>query len=221
MAEDIVVRAEFREHLGKGASRRLRRLDDRTPGILYGAGVAPVPLSIQYNELAKAMQEEAFFSKILRLQVGDATQACVLREVQRHPATDKVQHIDFLRIREDVPLHLHVPLHFINEDQCVGVKLGGGLLAHNLIEVEVSCLPKDLPEYLEVDVAELQVGTSLHLSDLALPAGVAIVALGLGDDRDIPVVSVMARRGGSDAAEDDATPPSEDEAAPEGSEDES
>lgn len=220
MAEDIVVRAEFRKQLGKGATRRLRRLDNRTPGILYGAGVAPVPLSIQYNELAKAMQEEAFFSKILRLQVGDATQACVLREVQRHPATDKVQHIDFLRIREDVPIHLHVPLHFVNEDQCVGVKLGGGLLAHNLIEVEVGCLPKDLPEYLEVDVAELQVGASLHLSDLALPPGVAVVALGLGDDHDIPMVSVMARRGGGDAAED-AAQKSEGEAAQEGSEAES
>ena len=220
MAEDIVVRAEFREHLGKGASRRMRRLEDRTPGVLYGAGVAPVPLSIQYNELAKAMQEEAFFSKILRLQVGDATQACVLREVQRHPATEKVQHIDFLRIREDVPIHLHVPLHFINEDQCVGVKLGGGLLAHNLIEVEVSCLPKDLPEFLEVDVAELQVGASLHLSDLTPPSGVAIVALGLGGDHDIPIVSVMARRGGGDATED-AAQPSEDAAAQQGGEDES
>ena len=206
MAEEIVVRAELREHLGKAASRRMRRLDDKTPGILYGAGLPPVPLSIPYNDLAKAMQEEAFFSKILRLKVGDKTQACVLREVQRHPATDKVRHIDFLRIREDVAIHVHVPLHFINEDQCVGVKLGGGLLAHNLIEVEVGCLPKDLPEYIEVDVRDMQVGDSLHLSDLILPAGVTIVALGLGEDRDIPVVGVAARRGGdsADAQSDDS-----------------
>ena len=124
MRDQIVVRAELREQLGKGASRRLRKLKDRAPGILYGGGGAPVPLSIAYRDLAKAMQEEAFFSQILSLQVGDKTQACVLREVQRHPATERVRHLDFLRIREDVPLHVHVPLHFLGEDRCVGVKLG-------------------------------------------------------------------------------------------------
>ncbi len=213
MTEQIVVSAEFREQLGKGANRRLRRLADKVPGILYGAGVAPVPLAIAYRDLAKAMQEAAFFSQILRLRVGEKTQACVLREVQRHPATEKVQHIDFLRISEDKPVHVHVPLRFVNEDRCVGVKLGGGRLAHNLIEVEVSCLPKDLPEAIEVDVAHLEVGQSMHLSDLALPEGVAVVALGLGDDHDIPVVGVSARRGGGggddgeEEAEQDAAGP--------------
>ena len=170
------------------------------------------------------MQEEAFFSQILELSVGDKTQACVLRDVQRHPATDKVQHIDFLRIQEDMPVQLHVPLHYINEDRCVGVKLGGGRVAHNLIEVEVSCLPRDLPEYIEVDVAELDVGASLHLSDLDLPNGVSIVALGLGEDHDIPVVSIAARRGGmedelesavdADAPEDDTGEDTTEEDAP-------
>ena len=196
MAEQIVLRAEFREELGKGSSRRLRRLSEKVPGILYGGGVDPVPLSLTYRDLSKAMQEETFFSQILELSVGDKTQACVLRDLQRHPATDKVQHIDFLRIQEDMPVQLHVPLHFINEDRCVGVKLGGGRIAHNLIEVEVSCLPKDLPEYIEIDVEDLDVGGSIHLSDLGLPEGVSIVALGLGEDHDIPVVSVAARRGG-------------------------
>lgn len=196
MAEQIVLRAEFREELGKSASRRLRRQSELVPGVLYGGDVDPVPLSLAYRELSKAMQEEAFFSQILELSVGDKTQACVLRDLQRHPATDKVQHIDFLRIQEDMPVHLHVPLHYVNEDQCVGVKLGGGRIAHNLIEVEVSCLPGDLPEYIEVDVAELDIGASLHLSDLELPDRVSIVALGLGEDHDIPVVSVATRRGG-------------------------
>lgn len=196
MRDQIVVRAELREQLGKGASRRLRKLKDRAPGILYGGGGAPVPLSIAYRDLAKAMQEEAFFSQILSLQVGDKTQACVLREVQRHPATERVRHLDFLRIREDVPLHVHVPLHFLGEDRCVGVKLGGGRLAHNLIEVEVSCLPKHLPQFIEVDVSDMQVGESIHLSDLNLPDGVTSVALGLGADHDTPVVAVSARRGG-------------------------
>ena len=199
MPEQMVIQAERREHLGKGASRRLRRLADKAPGILYGGDREPVPLAIAYRELGKVMQEEAFFSQIVHLQVGDKTQACVLRELQRHPATDRVQHIDFLRIREDVAMHLHVPLHFINEDRCVGVKLGGGRLAHNLIEVEVRCLPKDLPESIEVDVEALDVGASLHLSDLKLPPGVELPALALGADHDTSVVGVSARRGGAEA----------------------
>ena len=224
MAQQIMLRAEFRDELGKGASRRLRRLSDKVPGVLYGGGGDPVPLSLAYRDLSKAMQEEAFFSQILELSVGDKTQACVLRDVQRHPATDKVQHIDFLRIQADMPVQLHVPLHYTNEDRCIGVKLGGGRVAHNLIEVEVSCLPRDLPEYIEVDVAELDVGASLHLSDLDLPNGVSIVALGLGEDHDIPVVSIAARRGGmedeldsavdADAAEDDTGEDTTEEHAP-------
>ena len=221
MTDQIVIRAQFRDDLGKGASRRLRRLEDKVPGVLYGGGVDPVPLSIAYRDLSKAMQEEAFFAQILELSVGDKTQACVLREVQRHPATEKVQHVDFLRIREDLPLQMNVPLHFLNEESCVGVKLGGGRIAHNLIEVEVSCLPRDLPEYIDVDVGDLDVGSSVHLSDLALPEGVSIVALGLGEDRDIPVVSVTTRRGGlideEEEMEEEADVETTDE-APEGEE---
>ncbi|MCY3837361.1 MAG: 50S ribosomal protein L25/general stress protein Ctc [Gammaproteobacteria bacterium] len=223
MSEQIVLRAEFREELGKAASRRLRRLSDKVPGILYGGGVDPVHLSVTHRDLSKAMQEEAFFSQILELSVGDKAQACVLRDVQRHPATDRVQHIDFLRIQENMPVQMHVPLHYLNEDRCVGVKLGGGRIAHNLIEVEVSCLPRDLPEFIAVDVADLEVGSSIHLSDLELPDGVSIVALGLGEDRDIPVASVTARRGGAldevevdadvDTQEDDADDESPEEDA--------
>ena len=108
MSEQIVLRAEFREQLGKAASRRLRRLSDKVPGILYGGGVDPVHLSVAHRDLSKAMQEETFFSQILELSVGDKTQACILREVQRHPATDRVQHIDFLRIQEDMPVQIGV-----------------------------------------------------------------------------------------------------------------
>ncbi len=213
MTEQIVIRAEFRDDLGKGASRRLRKLEDKVPGVLYGGGVDPVPVSIVYRELSKAMQEEAFFAQILELSVGDKTQACVLREVQRHPATEKVQHVDFLRIREDLPLQMNVPLHFLNEESCIGVKLGGGRIAHNLIEVEVSCLPRALPEYIEIDVADLDVGSSVHLSDLELPEGVSIVALGLGEDHDIPVVSVTTRRGGILDEDEEAEAETTDEAA--------
>ena len=204
MTDQMTIQAEFREHVGKGASRRLRRLADMAPAILYGGDGEPQPLSIAYNELARAMKEEAFFSQILLLQVGDKTQSCILRDLQRHPATEKVQHIDFLRIREDLPINVHVPLHFLNEEQCVGVKLGGGRLAHNLIEVEVSCLPKDLPAFIAVDVEALEVGQSIHLSDLSVPENVSIVALGLGDDHDTSVVTVSARRGGGQAEEPSA-----------------
>ena len=198
MGDQIIVRAQFRSGVGKAASRRLRRREEQTPGILYGGGGEPVPLAIAQRDLAKAMQEEAFFSQILALQVGEKTQACVLREVQRHPATDQVQHVDFLRIREDLPVQMRVPLHFVGEAECVGVKLSGGRLAHNLMEVEVSCLPRHLPEFIEVDVATLQLGQSLHLSDLVLPEGVSLVALALGRDHDTPVIGVTARRGGAD-----------------------
>ena len=204
MTDQILIRAERREAFGKGAARRLRRLENRAPAILYGGSQEPVPLSIDYPSLAKSMQEEAFFSQILRLQVdGDEAQACVLRAVQRHPATERVEHLDFQRIREELPVHMHVPLHFVNEEQCVGVKLGGGRLAHNLIEVEVRCLPKDLPEFIAVDVPDLEAGRSLPLSDLMVPAEVEIVALGLGADHDIPVVSVTSRRGGAASDEDE------------------
>lgn len=216
MPDQIIVQAEFRSGLGKAASRRLRRHKEQTPGILYGGGGEPVPLAIAQRDLAKAMQEEAFFSQILALQVGEKTQACVLREVQRHPATDQVQHVDFLRIREDLPVQMRVPLHFVGEAQCVGVKLGGGRLAHNLMEVEVSCLPKHLPEFIEVDVAELQVGQSLHLSDLGLPEGVSLVALALGADHDTPVIGVTMRRGGAEAEPEAA--PADDSAAESGEE---
>ena len=212
MAEQIVVRAEFREQVGKGASRRLRRLDEKVPGILYGGGRDPVALSIASRDLARAMQEEAFSSRILNIEVGDVTQACVLRDVQRHPATERVQHVDFLRVREDLPVHMNVPLRFANEEQCAGVKLDGGRLAHNLIEIEVSCLPRHLPEYIEVDVADMHVGQSLHLSDLELPEGVSIVPLGLGADHDMPVISVTARRGGPSEDDDQGDEEQEPEA---------
>ena len=202
MADTIVVNAEPRTDVGKGASRRLRRLADRVPGILYGGGQDAVALTVSYRDLSKALQEEAFYSQILEVSVGDVTARAILRDLQRHPATDKVTHLDFMRIREDVVMQVSVPIHFMNEEQCVGVKLGGGTLARNLIEVEVSCLPKDLPAYIEVDLAELDVGYAIHLSGLALPPGVTIVELAQGADHDITVVACNAPRGGGEDDED-------------------
>ena len=197
MANTITVRAEFRPDLGKAATRRLRRFTGKVPGILYGGDRDPQPLSLEQRDLARVMQDEAFFSQVLELKVNDIGQQAVLRDLQRHPASDKVVHVDFMRVRDDAPLSMHVPLHFLGEDHCVGVRQGGGSLSHNLIEVEISSLPADLPEYIEVDVTNLEVGASIHLSDIGLPAGVALVALAQGQDHDLPVVSVIPPRGGS------------------------
>ena len=196
MAQEIAINAEFREGTGRSSSRRMRRVEERVPGVLYGAALDPVLFSVEARALSKAMEEEAFFSQILTLKVGDATQKVILRDLQRHPATERVLHIDLQRIREDTELQLSVPLHFINEDICVGVRLDEGLISRNLIEVEISCLPKDLPEFIEVDLEHIGVGQSVHLSDLTLPEGVSIVALSYGEERDVPVVSVQIPRGG-------------------------
>ena len=211
-SEKISLTAELREDVGKGASRRLRRLGEKIPAIIYGADADPQTLTLAYNEVTKAMQQEAFYSQIMDIVVdGGGAQAAVVRDLQRNPANGRVLHIDFLRISADKALQVNVPLHFINEENCVGVKIGGGNITHNLTEVEISCLPADLPEYIEVNMEDVEVGSSLHLSDLVLPEGVTVVALTYGEDRDIPVVSVTAKRGGAD--EDEAL-----EAAAEGEE---
>ncbi|MEM7079692.1 MAG: 50S ribosomal protein L25/general stress protein Ctc [Pseudomonadota bacterium] len=203
MSDKISLTAQLRQDVGKGASRRLRRNGEQVPAIVYGAGDAPQNLTLAVNELSKAMQVEAFYSQILDVVVEGSAQQAVVRDLQRDPASGRVLHIDFLRISPDQELRVSVPMHFINEDKCVGVRIGGGNIAHNLNEVEISALPADLPEYIEVDMEEIDAGTSIHLSDLVLPDGVTIVALTYGEDRDIPVVSVTTRRGGSQADDED------------------
>ena len=196
MPQPIELNASPRQKVGTGASRRLRRLHGRLPGIIYGAAAPPQPVTLDANELDKAMQQEAFYSQILNVVVDGQSQQAVVRDLQRHPVNEKVLHVDFLRVSADKPVHTRVPLHFVNEGKCVGVRTGGGSLVHNLIDVEISCLPADLPEFIQVDVVDLEVGLSLHLSDLVLPKGVVLVALTHGEDRDIPVVSVQPPRGG-------------------------
>ena len=204
MSRKIEIQASARSQFGTAASRRLRRLEDQVPGVIYGGDAAPQPLSLKRNALDQAMQQEAFHSQVLTVVVDGVAQQAVAREVQRHPASDRALHVDFLRIRADQPVHVQVPLHFINEDHCVGVRSGGGSIVHNLIEVEISALPADLPEFIEVDVRELAVGQSLHLSDLKLPSSLTLVALIQGADHDIPVISVQPPRGGADEEEEEA-----------------
>ncbi|HEX7036132.1 MAG TPA: 50S ribosomal protein L25/general stress protein Ctc [Pseudomonadales bacterium] len=197
MPQHFRVEAELRRDVGKGASRRLRRGDDRVPGIIYGGGREPQPLTLSIAALNKSLESEAFYSQIIDVVVDGETQQAVLRDVQRHPASHKLQHIDFLRITADQPIDVHIPLHFVNEDKCVGVKQGGGNIVHNTNEVLVRCLPKDLPQYIEVDMTDVAVGQTVHLSDLKLPPNVRLVELIQGEEHDAAVVSVVPPRGGA------------------------
>jgi large subunit ribosomal protein L25 len=194
MSQQIEITAELRQDVGKGASRRLRRTSEKVPGIIYGAGQDPQSLTLNGFQLSKAMQQESFFSQILNVSVEGDSQQAIVRDLQRHPANEKVLHIDFLRVRADQPIDVNVPIHFINEEECKGVRLEGGVVSHNLTDIEISCLPADLPEFIEVDIAELGVGEAIHLSDLVVPSGVTIVQLALGEDHDITVVTVNEPR---------------------------
>lgn len=203
MPQSIELNASLRTELGTGASRRLRRQGENLPGIIYGGDDAPQPVVLSANEFTKAMQQEAFFSQIVNVRVDGADQQALVRDLQLHPVNEKVLHVDFLRVAADRAIQTNVPLHFVNEAKCVGVRTGGGSIAHNLVDVEVSCLPKDLPEFIEVDLAALEVGQALHLSDLNMPEGATVVALGYGEDHDISVVSVQPPRGGSAEVEEE------------------
>ena len=198
MSSQIKVSASVRKDVGKGASRRLRHAK-QVPGIIYGGEGEAVMLTLDANELHKASKHEAFYAQVLDISVDGASNQAVVRDIQRHPAKDTIMHIDFFRVSADRAIEVHVPLHFLNEEVCVGVKVGGGLISHNLVEVLVSCLPANLPEYIEVDLKEVGLGESLHLSDLKLPEGVEIPELKLGSDHNLQVVSVHAPRGGADA----------------------
>ena len=199
MSAALELSAEIRTAVGKSASRRLRRLENKIPAVVYGASEEGQNLTLNVNELSKVMQSDTFYSQILNISIDGKSQQVVLRDLHRSPATGKVLHIDFLRVRADQELNVNIPLHFVNEESCIGVKVGGGQITHNLVEVEISCLPADLPETIEVDVAELDVGDSLHLSDLVVPDKVTIVALSSGESyRDVTVVTVSVKRGGTD-----------------------
>ena len=191
MSVELELLAEPRNDVGKGASRRLRRAG-RVPAIIYGAGKEPENLSVASHELNKKLSNEAFYSQILDVKIGSRKERAVLRDLHRHPYKPTILHLDLQRVSEDQQLRVLVPLHFVNEDICRGVKQEGGTISHLLNELEISCLPKDLPEYLELDVADLGLGESLHLSDIKVPEGVEIVQL--SHDNDPTAVNVHHTR---------------------------
>lgn len=188
-AEDFILNAELREDQGKGASRRLRHAN-KVPGIIYGAGKEAVAISVSHNELFHHLEHEAFYSHVLEIKVGKKTEKGILKDLQRHPAKPILLHFDILRVKAGEKLKTNVPVHFVNEDTCVGVK-AGGVVSHNVTELQIECLPKNLPEYIEVDMANVELGHAVHLSELQLPEGVELVTHGeLDAAHDQPVASV-------------------------------
>ncbi len=192
MSDAFEINAEIREDKGKGASRRLRRLADQIPAIIYGGDKEPMPLTMIRKDLEHALENEAFYSHVLTIKVGSKKEKAILKDLQRHPAKNLVMHADFMRVSENVKIKVHVPIHFLNEEDCVGVKNEGGLIQHQATDIEVMCLPADMPEFLELDLENCAVGDILHLSDIKLPKGVESVALSHGEDHDLAVASVAA-----------------------------
>ncbi|NNC77698.1 MAG: 50S ribosomal protein L25/general stress protein Ctc [Woeseiaceae bacterium] len=188
MAEDFDLIAEFREDQGKGASRRLRR-EGKVPAVIYGAGRPPRALAFDHNKVLKQTESESFYSSVLNVKVGNKNQPAIIKDLQRHPAKQQIMHIDLQRIVADQEIRMNVPLHFLNEETAAGVK-EGGKVAHLMSDVEVVCLPKDLPEYLEIDIENLELDGMLHMSDIKLPSGVELPELQQGPEHDHAIVSI-------------------------------
>ena len=194
MSTNFTINARSREDTGKGASRRLRRLTGEVPAIIYGGKKDAEKISILHKDITKALENDAVYSSIISLSIDGKAEDTIIKDIQRHPAKQIILHMDFLRVSKTTKLQTRVPLNFINEDTCVGVKLGGGLIAHTMTDIEVSCLPKDLPESIDVDMAEVDVGQIVHLSDLTLPDGVESVSLSQGADYDLTVATVNKQK---------------------------
>ncbi len=209
MTQTFVVEAEVRADQGTGASRRLRR-EGKVPAIVYGGKEGPQNIAVSLNELVKQLRIEAFYSHILTLKVNGAEQQVVLKDLQRHPVRDEsILHADFQRVVADQLLRKRVPLHFKGDATAPGVKLGGGMIEHHQNEVEVECLPANLPEYIEVDLSAMQLGDVVHLSNLTLPQGVALMELKHGAD--ITVASCHLTKAGAGDEDEAAEGASADE----------
>lgn len=188
--------AETRTESGSGAARKLRR-QHKVPAILYGGNQNTVNLTLDHNDVLKHLDHEAVYSHILDLKVDGKAEKAILKDVQRHPAKRKVFHLDFLRVSANEKIRVNVPLHFLNEETSVGAK-AGGVTTHSMVDIEIACLPGALPEYIEVDLADLDIGESIHLTEIKMPEGVEIIALLQEGDHDLPVVSISAAKGGGD-----------------------
>ncbi|NNF52530.1 MAG: 50S ribosomal protein L25/general stress protein Ctc [Gammaproteobacteria bacterium] len=188
MAIKFELTGELREEQGKGASRRLRR-EGKVPAILYGGGKEPRRLSLDHDSLMHQLEHDAFFTHILNIKVGDVEQEAILKDIQRHPAKRRVMHLDLQRIVEGQEIRMTVPFHLKGEEIAEGVKLEGGAISQVMADVDIVCMPKDLPEYIEIDVSSMKIGDAINLSEVVVPEGVRFEALAQGDEFDQPVVS--------------------------------
>ena len=215
----ITINATARDDMGKGASRRLRR-EAKLPGIVYGAGKEPVNITMEQKDIQHQLDNESFYTQVLSLNVDGSAEDVLVRDLQHHPYKMDIMHIDFQRVDAKKEVHVLIPLHFENEETSPGVKTEGGAVQHIITEVEVTCLPGDLPEFIVVDVGEMHTDDILHLSDLKLPKGVELAAFkqGVDHEHDSAVVSIHARK--AEAADDAEEAASDsDDAAAEGGED--
>lgn len=190
--------AVSRATAGTGSAKAIRR-NGNVPAVVYGGSTEPQLIELNTNEVVKRLANEAVYSHILKLSVDGKVENAVLKDMQRHPAKNSIIHMDFMRVSMDEKIKVHVPLHFINEDTSIGVK-AGGVVTHSMIEVEISCLPGQLPEYIEVDLANIDIGGSVHLTDVVVADGIEILALTHGEDHNLPVAQIIKTR--SAASED-------------------
>ena len=191
--DEFTLVAESRGDMGKGASRRLRK-SEMVPAIVYGAKKAALSIQLKHSDVLKSSSQESFYSQILDLSIDGKVERVVLKDMQRHPYKPFVMHMDFQRVDESAALTIRIPVHFLNEEDCIGVKQEGGVIARLMTEIEITCLPKDLPEFIEVDVANLSVGDAVHLADLVLPDGVEITSMTSGGDGAAAIVQVAMPR---------------------------
>lgn len=195
MSNPFELIAERRSKMGKGASRRLRRLESKVPGILYGGSEKPVPLSIEHRFWLKALENPAFYSHILTIKVDGAEQKAILRDLHRHSYKPHILHFDLQRVSATEKIHMQIPLHFTGEEDSPGVREAGGVISHLMANVEVSCFPQNLPEFIAVDVSKLGLDESIHLSSLKLPEGVEFATpVEPESDRDLAIVSIHMPR---------------------------
>ncbi len=199
----IEISADVRTAQGKGASRRLRR-SGKVPAIIYGGSQEPQSIEMDHNDLYHKLKLEAFHASILTLSVGGKADQVLLRDVQMHPFKQQVMHVDFQRVDKNKKIHMKVPLHFINAEISPGVKTSGGIVSHILTEVDISCLPSQLPEFISVDLAEMTAGHTLHLSDLVLPEGVETVALSKGENLPVATITIPRSALSEEAASEEA-----------------
>ena len=191
--DELTLVAQSRGDMGKGASRRLRK-SEMVPAIVYGAKKAALSIQLKHSDVLKSSSQESFYSQILDLSIDGKVERVVLKDMQRHPYKPFVMHMDFQRVDESAALTIRIPVHFLNEEDCIGVKQEGGVIARLMTEIEITCLPKDLPESIEVDVANLGVGDAVHLADLVLPDGVEITSMTSGGDGAAAIVQVAMPR---------------------------